>query len=32
MPLWQAAGFFFATFILEDVATVVQGFCLRPAR
>ena len=28
MPLWQAAGFFFATFILEDVATVGAGLLL----
>jgi len=28
MPLWQAAGFFFATFVLEDVATVGAGLLL----
>jgi len=28
MPLWQAAGFFCATFILEDVATVGAGLLL----
>ena len=28
LPLWQAAGFFFATFILEDVATVGAGLLL----
>lgn len=27
-PHWQAAGFFFATFILEDVATVGAGLLL----
>jgi len=28
MPWWQAAGFFLATFILEDVATVGAGLLL----
>jgi len=28
MPLWQAAGFFLATFVLEDVATVGAGLLL----
>lgn len=28
LPLWQAAGFFFATFVLEDVATVGAGLLL----
>jgi membrane protein DedA with SNARE-associated domain len=28
MPLWQAAGFFFATFVLEDVATIGAGLLL----
>src|SRR3954468_18850972 len=28
LPLWQAAGFFAATFILEDVATVGAGLLL----
>jgi membrane protein DedA with SNARE-associated domain len=28
LPIWQAAGFFFATFILEDVATVGAGLLL----
>ena len=27
-PLWKAAGFFFATFVLEDVATVSAGLLL----
>ncbi len=28
LPLWKAAGFFFATFMLEDVATVGAGLLL----
>ena len=28
MPLWKAAGFFFATFILEDVAAIGAGLLL----
>src|ERR1041384_5909753 len=28
LPLWQAAGFFFATFVLEDAATVGAGLLL----
>jgi membrane protein DedA with SNARE-associated domain len=28
LPVWQAAGFFLATFILEDVATVGAGWLL----
>ena len=28
LPLWQAAGFFAATFILEDVATIGAGLLL----
>jgi membrane protein DedA with SNARE-associated domain len=28
LPLWQAAGFFFATFILEDVAAIGAGLLL----
>jgi len=28
MPLWKAAGFFLATFVLEDVATVGAGLLL----
>src|SRR5512146_2380770 len=28
MPLWQAAGFFLATFVLEDVAAVGAGLLL----
>jgi len=28
MPLWKAAGFFFATFVLEDVAAVGAGLLL----
>ena len=28
MPFWKAAGFFFATFVLEDVATVGAGLLL----
>jgi membrane protein DedA with SNARE-associated domain len=28
MPLWQAAGFFLATFVLEDVATIGAGLLL----
>ena len=28
MPFWQAAGFFLATFVLEDVATVGAGLLL----
>jgi membrane protein DedA with SNARE-associated domain len=28
LPFWKAAGFFFATFILEDVATIGAGLLL----
>jgi len=28
MPFWKAAGFFFATFVLEDVAAVSAGLLL----
>lgn len=28
LPLWKAVGFFFATFVLEDVATVGAGLLL----
>lgn len=28
LPLWQAAGFFFATFVLEDVAAIGAGLLL----
>src|SRR3982750_2758212 len=28
LPLWKAAGFFFATFILEDVAAIGAGLLL----
>src|SRR5271154_438241 len=28
MPFWKAAGFFLATFVLEDVATIGAGLLL----
>jgi len=28
MPVWQGAGFFLATFVLEDLATLGAGFLL----